>query len=798
MGLIKQLKRQKPSALLVYLLLLVSLLAFAFSLPRPLFSDPTSTVIEDRNGVLLGAKIAGDQQWRFPYNPRVPYKYEKAVLLFEDRNFYYHNGFNPFSFARALVQNIRSGRVVSGGSTISMQLIRLSRKGKKRTIGEKIIEALLSLRMELTYSKREILALYASNAPFGSNVVGLDAASWRYFGKAPDRLSWAEATTLAVLPNSPSLIYPGKNQEKLKIKRDRLLGRLYDAGVINQDELMLAQNEELPGHPHPLPKLAPHLLDRAIKDGYRGQRIQSTLDARLQSLAISITDRYNTKYSSNHIHNAAILVIETETGNAICYVGNSGQSQIADHGNDVDIITSPRSTGSILKPFLYAAMLSEGQILPGTLVPDIPTQIGNFMPENYNYTYDGAVPARRALARSLNIPAVKMLQQLGTEKFNYVLKKAGLTTLNKPASHYGLSIILGGAEATLWDLAGAYAGMARIVNHYSRFDGSYSHDDIRPANYILAHEKNTSNGNEKNSLFSASAIWFTFEAMNEVSRPDEDVEWRIFSSSSRVAWKTGTSYGSRDAWAIGCTPDYIVAAWVGNADGEGRPGLTGLTHAAPLIFEMLRTLRPAGWFSKPFDDMEKIAVCRLSGYRASRICTETDTVWVPGKGVKTQICPYHRLVHLDRSGMWRVNSECEEISGIQTQSWFVLPPVMEHFFKARNPFYKVLPPFREDCGSHEEGLSSMDMIYPRDLSRLYIPYDLNGKKSKVVFKAAHRQAGAKIYWYVDGLYAGFTEEVHHLALSPDAGWHTLTLTDEYGETLIRKFEVLEGKKQTNR
>jgi penicillin-binding protein 1C len=770
-------------------------LVYFFSFPSKLFKDPTSTVIEDKDGVLLGARIAGDHQWRFPYNEEIPFKFEKALLVFEDKWFYMHNGINPVSLGKAIIHNIKAGKIVSGGSTITMQVIRLARKKKSRNIFNKLIEAEMATRLELTHSKKQILSLYASNAPFGSNVVGLDAASWRYFGKTPKQLSWSEAATLAVLPNSPSLIYPGKNQEKLRKKRDKLLDDLKKANFLTGEECYLAKNEPLPGRPYPLPQVAPHLLDRVYKDGNKGQRIRTTIEAHLQEQVKNIIERYHEKYASNKINNIAALVVEVEKGNVLAYVGNTSNREHPEFGSDVDVIIAPRSTGSILKPFLYASMLNDGEILPNTLVADIPTQLGSFNPENYNYSYDGAVPAKRALARSLNVPAVKMLQQYGTERFNYMLKKIGLTTLKKPAVHYGLSIILGGAEANLWDLAGAYASMARTLNHYQTFNSKYSKNDFHPANYLFDKQYKKSAGSDDYSILSASSIWFTFDAMNEVSRPDEDREWQEFSSSSKIAWKTGTSYGSRDAWSVGCTPEYIVAVWVGNSDGEGRPGLTGLMNSAPVLFDIFKVLKPKGWFYAPYDDMIKLPVCRYSGYKASPICEQVDTVWVQAKGAKTGLCPYHQLVHLDATEKWRVTSDCEQVSNMVTAKCFVLPPVMEYFYKNKNPFYKILPPFREDCAKSENPLSSMDMIYPKEDSKIYIPIDLDGERQKTVFKVAHRTAGIKVYWYLDEKFIGSTSDFHHKALAPEQGKHTLTIVDQNGEYLVRHFEILDKTKK---
>jgi penicillin-binding protein 1C len=773
--------------------LVLILLVILYYPSRRIFHEPSSTVFLDSSGNLLGAKIAADQQWRFPERKEVPEKFKKAVIIYEDRYFYYHPGFNPGSIIRAIVQNLRKGRIVSGGSTLSMQVIRLARKNARRTIWEKLSEMTQAIWLELRYSKSEILALYSSHAPFGGNIIGLDAAAWRYFGVFPENLSWAEAATLAVLPNSPALIYPGKNQSRLQFKRDRLLEHLYHSGVIDQNTCELAKSEMLPQRPFPLPQLAPHLLERAIKEGHPGNRIISTLNIRLQEKVNEILMRHYQELKADEIKNAAALILEVRSGNVLAYAGNIPSENEDENGNDVDVINSPRSTGSILKPFLYTAMLNDGLILPSTLIPDIPMQIGGFIPENYNLTYDGAVPAQRALSRSLNIPAVKMLQTYGYDQFCSLLRKIGMTTLTKPADHYGLSLILGGAEAKLWDLAGIYASMARTLNRYNE-TGLYDRDDFHPPQYYKKEESIKPVPISNSQVFDAASIFLAFTAMVEVARPDEEQEWQQFSSSSKIAWKTGTSFGNRDAWSIGITPGYVVAVWVGNASGEGRPGLTGIGTAAPILFDIFRALPYTAWFKMPYNDMKRVSICHQSGFRASSICEKTDTIWVQKKGLLTPPCPFHQIVHLDKTETWQVTSNCVSPSEMVHKSWFVLPPVQEWYYRNKNPFYKVLPPFKPGCGPSES--HDMDMIYPHPDSKIYIPVDIDGKPGSVVFKVAHRQPQHMIYWHLDDQFIGTTVQIHQMALSPQKGFHRLTLVDEDGESLTIRFEIMtkEGKK----
>ncbi len=765
------------------LLLFFAILSIWYYLciPEQLFTDPTSTVIYDRNGNILNARIADDGQWRFPHNRHVPEKFKKCIIQFEDRNFYKHWGVSLRAIARAIKQNLSAGRVVSGGSTITMQVIRLMRKGKSRSIYEKIIESILATRIEWRYSKEEILAYYASNAPMGGNVVGLDAAAWRYFGATADELSWAESALLAVLPNAPGLIYPGKNQQKLLEKRNRLLTALFQAGEIDSLAYQLALTEPLPNKPPDLPQLAPHLTEKLISQNYKGKRVVSTLDKNIQTQVTKILQIHHEQFKKNEIYNAACLVIDINKNEVLAYVGNVNNDD-AEHGSEVDIICSPRSTGSILKPFLYAAMINDGLITPEQLVADIPTHISGYTPKNYNQTYDGAVAASKALARSLNVPAVRMLQEYGIARFHYLLQKLGITTLHKPSAHYGLSLILGGAEATLWDLSAIYSSMARSLNQYP----DYKSDLNEPPKYIL---NDTIIVNKNNTpVINPAASWFTFKAMLEVSRPDEESNWQYFNTSNKIAWKTGTSFGHRDAWSIGLNADYLVAVWVGNADGEGRPGLMGVKVAAPILFDVFSRLPPGKWFKKPFDEMRKAAVCRLSGHKASDLCNPIDTVYLPITCDNTGVCTYHQRIHLDKSKKWQVDSRCENPLNMEEEIFFVLPPLIEYYYKLKNPNYKSLPPYRSDCQQIED--NSMEIIYPKKPSKIYVPVNLDGTRGKTVFEVTHRNKNIRLFWHLDDYFVGETKDIHQIELQPAAGKHKLTIIDENGQWITQIFEVL--------
>ncbi len=771
----------------IFLIAAGAIIAPVLLSPLPRFKEPLSTVVEASNGVLLGARIADDGQWRFPSSEQVSVKFEKSLLTFEDSWFYYHPGINPVSIFRALKDNIKAGEIVRGGSTITMQVARISRVNKKRSYGGKIIEMLSALKLELLRSKKQILQLYVSTAPFGGNTVGLEAAAWRYTGKSSKDITWAEAAALAILPNSPSLVYPGKNQVLLKTKRDQLLKRLYKRKYLDSLTLILALDEPLPGEPIPLPSKAPHLTDYFFNTR-RGEISRTTIDPVIQERATAILNSHQKDLESNFIFNSACLIVEVETGNVMAYVGNSTLESAGTHGGNVDIIHSRRSTGSILKPILYAGMQYSGDILPNTLIADIPTRFPGFAPKNFDLTYSGAVSAANALSQSLNIPAVKMLQKYNPEKFIDLLHKTGFTTFNRSADYYGLSMILGGGETSLWDLTGVYASLSRVLNRYLT-EKKYYREDYHPLVLLQSLTHTSSLTQEKDPPLSASSIWLTYEALRNVNRPETESGWQFFASSRDLAWKTGTSFGFRDGWAVGTTPGYVVGVWTGNASGEGRPGLTGITAAAPILFDLVNLLGTGVWFREPLEDLTMIRVCSKSGFRAGPDCQETIEIPACLKGLRSEACPYHQIVHLNKSRTLQVNSECVPQNEIINEPWFILPPAMEYFYKRKHSEYKTLPPVAIGC-TKSRSIPVMEFIYPTSGIKIFIPRDQTGELTKVIAEVAHRNPSKKLFWHLDETYISTTRFIHQVEISAGSGNHILTVVDEDGNTIRCGFTVI--------
>ena len=762
-------KRLSATKKVILCILAFLVTGYIFCLPRHLFHVPYSTVVTDRNEELLGARIASDGQWRFPPRNTTPEKIKECLITFEDKHFYHHWGVNPFAIGRAFYQNVKNKRIVSGGSTLTMQTIRLARN-ESRTFREKLIEMIWATRLEFRASKEEILSMYISHAPFGGNVVGLDAAAWRYFGHSADDLSWAESAMLAVLPNAPAMIHLSKGRKTLLDKRNRLLKQLLEKKTIDSSTYELAISEPLPDEPHALPQIAPYLVSRFYQER-NGEYSRSTINKGIQTQVEDLAERWSNEFGRSDIRNLAILVIDIPSNQVVAYCGNVHFDR-KQGGNQVDVIQAPRSTGSILKPFLYYAMLQEGSLLPDMLLPDVPVNINGFTPQNFSMQFEGAVPASEALARSLNIPAVTMLQRYGVPKFHSFLQQIGLKTINRSSSHYGLSLILGGAEATLWDVTNAYAMMGRSLLQLPQTSCSL----LLPTSRIT----------ESTGPFQPGAVWQTFDALKEVNRPEE-IDWKSIPSMQTIAWKTGTSYGFRDAWAVGVTPRYAVGVWVGNATGEGKPGLVGAQTAGPVLFDIFNLLPSSSWFTRPAGIFVEAEVCRKSGHLKGRFCDETDTLLVLPAGLRTEACPYHHLVTLSADESQRIYENCANTEPTLRKSWFTLPPVWEWYYKQHHPEYKPLPPFKAGCG--EDTFQPMQFIYPPMNARIKLPKQLDGSKGFLTVELAHNNPNATVFWHLDETYQAQTQDFHKISLQPAAGKHSLTAVDGEGNTISTTFFV---------
>jgi penicillin-binding protein 1C len=770
-------KRPRLLGTAVALLLLVLAGLQWWPLPARLHAVPWSRVLEDHTGALLTATIAADEQWRLPPSSTVPERYRDALLAFEDKRFFHHPGVDPLAIARAAVSNMRAGRVVSGGSTLTMQLARMLRDDPPRTLGNKLLEALLAVQLEWHFSKQELLQLYAAHAPFGGNVVGLRAATWRYFGRPAERLTWAEAALLAVLPNNPALIHPGRSRDALRARRDALLARLHSNGLLSSTDLKLARREALPGAPTALPGQARHLLFALAAREPERAVFRSTLDGAIQRQAEAVAARHMRALGAEGIHNLAAIVLDNRTMAVRAYLGNVTDRETA---AAVDIVQRPRSTGSLLKPFLFGLMVQSGQILPATLVPDLPLIYSGYQPENHDYQWRGAVPAEQALVQSLNAPAVAMLYRYGQPRFYQALESLGMTTLFRPAEEYGLPLVLGGAEGTLLELAGAYANLLAIARDGDR-------RGQQAVRLLVAEDSRTG----RSAVIRQASAWLTLQALVNVRRPGNERLWQDFGGQA-LAWKTGTSYGLRDGWAIGSNGAYTIGVWVGNAEGTGVAGLGGTASAAPLMFDLFGLVPRVPLPPAPMQQMKLVSACVEDGFLAGDLCPAEPTL-VPADSHFQTLTPHYQRVHLDPETGLRVHGDCHPVNSMSVAQWFVLPPAQAHYWRQFHPGYRRLPDWRPDClGTGEAGVrqSVMTLLYPDGKGALFLPRDLDGSVGQLAGQLLHRRADARVHWHLDDRYLGETRLYHEMAFSASPGRHRLVLVDDQGARLEREIRVL--------
>ncbi len=763
----------KSVASVIAVLFVLALSYTLIPLPQPLFQNDYSAVVLDQSGKPLRVFLNKSEQWILPPSEQsIPPKLESSVLHYEDRYFYRHPGINPGSLLRALYQNVTSGKIVSGASTITMQVARLMAP-KPRTYGNKLLEMLQAIKIEMRYSKEEILRLYLNHAPYGGNIIGYRTACLRYFQKTPQSLSWAEAAALAVLPNAPGLIAPDANASALKQKRNRLLRFLNEDGIIDSLTRRLACREPLPDREYPFPFMAPH-LSRSLKQQYPNKQVLSTtIDRALQRTLGRITDNHMERLLVGGIQNAAVLLVDNASGAVRAYLGSHDYDD-REHQGRVDGVRASRSSGSILKPFLYALAMDVGQALPNTLIQDIPTQIHGFSPSNADEQYRGIITAHKALVHSYNVPAVRLLNQYGLFDFYYFLQKAGVSTLFRSPESYGLPLILGGAEVSLREMAMMYRGLAE--------GGVFQ-------NLHILKKRERTPGKNPSQLISKGASWLILNVLNDVHRPGADFYWRRFRDQWPLAWKTGTSYGQRDAWAVGVNPQWTIAVWVGNFNGEANTNLSGARSAGPLLFDIFNVLpKDPGrrWFSEPSDELKTIRLCARSGFVANEHCPETVDVPAPA-GMKTmQRCPYHRQIYVAEGDNEEVCSLCWEAGRYRSEVRYILPAAVQQFLHERRKAASQLPSHRSNCPGHQIR-PALRILYPEADTRLWIPRDYDGQLQKVTVRAAHQQEDQALYWYLDDHYMGSSRGRHALALEIRKGWHTLEVIDGQGRSRIVRF-----------
>lgn len=591
--------------------------------------------------------------------------------------------------------------------------------------------------------------MWASMAPFGGNTVGAQTAAWRYFQRDLSQLSLSEYASLAVLPNAPSEVHLSKNVDLLKERRNLLLDKLHKKGLIDSLDLMLAKDEEVPTSQLDLPQHSLQLLELCKKQFPNDFFYQSTIDLSLQESAQSTVDEFSKLYQFDDINHAAALIIDNKSNQVLAYIANSNSSS----HRYVDCIQAPRSYGSLLKPFLYAHALDKGYFLPNEKIKDIPTSVGGYTPKNYDRTFRGLVPFYEMVSQSLNVPAVRILNYCGLKSFHKVLhKELNLKYINEDAEYHGLSIILGGAEATLWEMARLYKGLAQ--NHNGE-DNPY-----KEATFLM--DQSQSKGPKFE--FDPLAVHQTITAMSALERPKEEQHY-IKYGGTKIAWKTGTSYGHRDAWAIGVTPEYTVAVWVGNENGHGVYDLMGASKAAPILFRILGKLDGKTEF-KAIQPKESVSYCVESGQLRGPLCTQVKTI-----------------------GTGRHQHAYRQCNSHQPDGSYKMDAVASFYHKK---FYgsevnSTLTPSDKDLVASE-----MKIVYPSDDAIVFLPKKLDGNISQFTI-SANTNSHEKVFWYHNNVYLTSTLNQHDLSLDLGIGPHELYVINESGAEDHITFEVVKSK-----
>ncbi len=758
--------------LLMGLAALGLLLDRLFPFPLERLSNPASTRVLDRDGKPLRFFLAADGMWRFPLTlDEISPDLTAALIDSEDRHFYLHPGINPLSVVRALWINVRQGRIVSGASTIPMQVARLA-DPRPRTMGAKAVEAFRALQLCWHHPKEKILLWYVNLAPFGSNVVGVGAAAWHYFGKDPATLSLGEIALLSVLPRSPSRYNPLKNPGLARKVRDRVLDRFAVHGVFDPDRVAESKTRPLLARRAKVPQYAPH-FSRWVRSRLPDTPvILSSLDRRAQDIVEALVRGRMDGLRRQAIGNAAAVVLDIKSREILAYSGSADFWDDARQGQ-VDNVLSRRSPGSTLKPFLYALAFDQGHLTPGSMLLDVPTDFAGYVPENYGQNFQGLISARTALATSLNVPAARLLTRCGLIPFHDLLRAGGLSTLDNPASHYGLSMALGGCEVRLLELTNLYATLADA--------GAYKPVSPFPEATV---------GQEKGAqLFSPEASAMILDILATTRRPDLPDAWEFTLSAPKVAWKTGTSFGHRDAWAVGLSHDLAIGVWVGNPDGSQCTNISGTRHAGPLLFDLFRALSPGSTQLPAFPTpaRQRIQVCAVSGERPGPNCPTTTTTAIAGV-TTLPVCGMHRQIFVNPDSGLRLHGDCLLAEKSREETVLVWPAELVAFRRAQGASLPGLPNVDPGCPDVPE--ESGPVIQSPSPSTPYLARpDAPPEFQRLALSAAGAAGASVHYWYVDGRHVGRTSPETPCFIPLASGTHEVMVTDDHGRSARTSFTV---------
>ena len=770
---LKRIFQYKAVRIISYGLLLFILLDLIF----PFKVQPNySTLITDSEGKILHAFLNNQDKWRMKTElSEITPTLEKAIIYKEDRWFRWHFGVNPFAVVRAGVRNVFTGRRTSGASTITMQVVRLLNP-QSRTYFNKIIEILRALQLEVHYSKDEILQLYLNLVPYGSNIEGIKSASILYFQKSPDVLSLAEVMALAIIPNRPSSLRLGINNDFILKERNRWLEEFKIDQVFHNQDIDDALSEPLNVKRHEAPKLAPHLSLRLKQENPTEANIHSSLIRNKQLTIEKIVQNYVSRLYAMNIHNAAVMVINNQTHQVEAYVGSADFNNPVD-GGQVDGVRAIRSPGSTLKPLLYATAFDKGIITPKTTINDVPTNFGGFEPENFDKLFHGKVSVEFALANSLNIPAVKLLKEITTPVLVDKLKKADFQAVKKNSSKLGLSLVLGGCGVTLEELTNLFSSFA---NEGQFQKATYLYADARVSGEDTSHGDRDKSPipNPQSPITSPESTYLINQILTQITRPDLPNNYAYTYRMPKIAWKTGTSFGKKDAWSIGYNAKYTVGIWVGNFSGEGVPELSGANIATPLLFDIFNTIdynSSSKWFKSP-ENIALRKVCAESGDVLNEFCINQITDYYIPSVSKMTPCSHAKYVYVSADGQISYCSHCMPDSGMIKKTFPNHAPELVSWFETKHILYEKVPTHNLKCERVFQD-NAPQIVYPVDGSEYIL--DKNDTQ-KLMLNAQVRNDVKEIYWYINDKLLQKSTPNTPIFFKPTAGKVKISCSDDKG------------------
>lgn len=741
----------------------------------PLDADlerPASKVVLDKDGgwLRIFATDDGGRMWRIPIDrDELPQHLVDAVLAFEDRRFYEHHGVDPLAVVRAMVLNVKKGRVVSGASTITMQVARMLGQ-RPRTLSSKLAEAFVALQLELRLSKDDILTTYFNLAPYGGNIEGVGAAAYFYYEKRVDQLSVDEAATLAALPNAPTLLRPDRGRDRLKKRRDDVIDRMVEHGRLDASIAVTARRMPIHARRRRAPLKAPHLSELARQ--HPDKRVKTAIDSALQRRAERLLDDHLSSIAQHGIENGAVVIIENATRAVRAYVGSRDFFDRSIQGQ-VDGARAHRSPGSTLKPFVYALAMDRGLITETTLLEDVPVQYPDWSPSNFDGKFLGVVSARTALSQSLNVPAVRVAAKLEPDGLVDFMRRAGMSTFAQ-RGRYGLAAVLGGCEVTLLELTNLYATLSQGGLH-------------RPMR-ITESEPMA----EAVRLLSPSATYIISDILTDVQRPDLPDVWRDSVSIPRLAWKTGTSYGRRDAWSIGYNRRYTVGVWIGNFDGQGVPELVGAGAAAPLLFSLAQVLDGAmtdPWIERP-ESVVRRSVCALSGAVASNSCPHLVSELAIEDISPRATCEMHVSLDVSDDDGRRLCSRCRHEHASHKEVHTLWPASVIPWLERAGIPVTAVPEHNAAC---EVGLSGSGPVIhaPMDGDEYVLRNGIPAEHQQIALLASAPSGSGAVFWFVDGQLLRKASTGESVMLDPVVGRHDLVAVDAEGRRARVRIRIRE-------